>query len=270
MKITEIFQDVKESFCSLWNFKERGKTLEIITPYSTTNFKFISIFITQQEDKLIVTDGGWLTSGEYETKPDLDDDMFMKIFYHYETFYEIKKLDDAFGTYYYKTTKKVSLIPNLVYDLTNFLSSILSTSQIQFIDQKEKEEKEIFRKEADRYLSGFVNKDSIRFRKELGEDYKLVRFSAIVSKSSKIDLVKYVTGSTSNYFLNSLTKATVDFEIANHSPFNEYINNRVALVNDMAPGFDERKHYRYIETLEEHTKRPCIKWTQREILTSVL
>ncbi len=268
--MTEIFYNVKESFCSLWSFKVRGKTLEIITPYSTTNFKFISVFVTQQRDELIVTDGGWLACGEYEIKPDFDDEIFMKIFNHYETFYEINKLDNSSNTYYYKTTNKVDLVPNLVYDLTNFLSSILSTSQIQFLDQKEKEEKENFGKMADSYLSSFINKDNLKFRKELGDSYKTVRFNAIVSKGPKINLVKYITGSTPNYFLSSLTKATVDFEIANHSPFNDHIDNRVALVNDIASGFDERKLYRYLETLEEHTKKPSIKWSQREMLTLVL
>lgn len=270
MNMAAIFQNVKESFCSLWTFKVRGKTLEIITPYATTNAKFISVFVTQQSDKYVVTDGGWLTGGEYETKPNFDDDIFMKIFNHYETSFSINKLEQSSGVYYYKTTTKADLIPNLVYDLANFLSSILSTSQIQFLDQKEKEEKENFRKMADSYISGIVNKDNLKFRKELGEDYRNVRFNAIVAKGSRISLVKYITGSTPNYFLSSLTKATVDFEITNHSPYNDFIDNRVTLVNDNAPGFDTRKLFRYLETLEEHTKIPSIKWSQKEQLTSVL
>lgn len=270
MNMNEIFLNVKESFCSLWTFKVRGNTLEIITPYSTTNSKFISVFITRQREKFIVTDGSWLLKGEYEIIPDLEDEIFMKIFNHYETSYDINKLEDKSGIFYYKFTLDIDLIPNLVYEMTNFLSSVLSASQIQFIDPREKEEKERFGKIADSYLSSLIDKGNIKFRKELGENYKTVRFNAIITTGSKISLVKYITGSTPNYFLSSLTKATVDFEIANHSHFNDYILNRVALVDDIAPGFVEGKLYRYLETLEEHTKIPSVKWTQKELLTSIL
>jgi hypothetical protein len=265
-----VFDNIKESFCSLWTFKERGSTLEIITPYSTTTSKFISVFITEQANKFVVTDGSWLTIGEYETTPDFDDEMFLKIFHHYETFYEVSKLDTPAGIYYFKSTENEALIPNLVYDLTNFLCTIISASQIQFVDPKEKEEKETFRKVADSYISGFVNKEIIKFNNQLGDDYKTVRFNAIVSRGPKMNLVKYITGSTPSYFLSSLTKATVDFEIANNSPFNDYIDKRVALINDTADGFVAGRLYRHLETLEEHTHIPTVKWTSKEQLVNLL
>lgn len=270
MRTAEIFENIKESFCSLWSFKIRGKTLEIITPYSTTTQKFISIFITQQEDKFIVTDGGYLLSGDYETTPDYNDDIFMRIFNHYESFYEINNKEINNNIFYYKSTQNENLIPNLVYDLTNFLSNIISASQIQFTDQKEREEKETFRRAADNYLSAIISKDLVKFHRELGENYKSVRFNAIVKKGARINLIKYITGSTPSYFLSSLAKATVDFEIANHSPYNEYINNRIALVNDTAAGFVENKLFRYLQTLEEYTNIPSIKWSQKEELIEVI
>ncbi|MFZ1528997.1 MAG: hypothetical protein WAT19_09620 [Ferruginibacter sp.] len=270
MNLQEIFENIKESFCSLWTFKSRGRTLEVITPFSTTNSKFISVFITEQEEEMIVTDGGWLMNGEYSVVPDLDDEVFIKIFNHYQSQYEIELLQNDLNNFYYKKTKKQELIPNLVYDLSNFLSNVISTAQIQFQDEKEKIERESFSKEADGYLSGLVNKSNLKFRRELGEGYKNVRFNAIVSSGTKINLVKYITGSTTNYFLSSLTKATVDFEIANHSPFDYFVNNRVALINDSSDGFNQGKLYRYIETLEEHTKIPSVKWSERSALKTLL
>jgi hypothetical protein len=270
MNMDGIFQDVKNSFCSLWAFKVRGNTLEVITPYSTTNLKFISVFVTLQQGQYIVTDGGWLNSSEYQVHIDYDDDIFMRIFNHYESTYNIKKLEQLKGIYYFKSTDRADLIPNLVYDLANFLSSIISTSQIQFVDQKEKEDKETFGKIADSFISGIINKEKLKFRKELGEEYKNVRFNAIVSNGNRLKLVKYITGSTLPYFLSSLTKATVDFEITNNSPFNPFIDSRVALINDSAPGFKSDKLFRYIETLEEHTKMPNIRWSEREKLGELL
>ena len=269
MNPQSIFNNVKESFCSLWTFKHRGTTLEIITPFSTTQSKFISVFVTEREDKFVVTDGGWLFKGEYENELDLDDPVFFKIFSHYELHYDIKNLQHNEGIFYYKATNKIDLIPNLVYDLSHFLLTIISTSQIQFQDEKEKREKENFRKNADSYLTSVLSKDLIKFRRELGEEYKNVRFNAIVQRGRKVDLVKYITGSTLNYFMSSLTKATVDFEIANHSPYNDFINNRIALVNDVAEGFDAGKIFRYMQALEEHTKIPSVKWSERDRLNNL-
>lgn len=272
MNMNHVFENVKESFCSLWTFKLRGKTLEIITPFSTTTFKFISLFITERDDQIIVTDGGWLTTGEYLTNIDWDDDIFLKIYHHYESLYEIRTLEHVEGLkYYFKSTSNIDLVPNLVYDMCHFLSAIISTSQIPFQEQKEKEERENFRKLADSYLAGILNPEDIQFRKELGENYKNVRFNAILTRgTNRISLIKYITGSTPNYFINSLTKATVDFEIANHSPLFDYIDNRIAFVNDKAPGYDKSKIYRYMETLEEHTKIPSINWSTKESLLEVL
>ncbi|MGX5817041.1 hypothetical protein ACWKWU_02535 [Chitinophaga lutea] len=270
MNPISIFDNVKESFCSLWTYKHRGPTLEIITPFSTTQSKFISVFVTKRENKFVVTDGGWLFKGEYDNELDLDDPVFFKIFSHYELHYEIESLKHNDGIFYYKATNEAGLIPNLVYDLSHFLLAIISTSQIQFQDEKERREKENFRKNADSYLTTILSKEKIRFRSELGEEYKNVRFNAIVQRGPKVDLVKYVTGSSFNYFLNSLTKATVDFEIANRSPYNEFVNNRIAIVNDVAEGYVADKIYRYMQALEEHTKTPSVMWSKKDQLASLV
>lgn len=266
-----IFEYVKESFCSLWTIKFHGKTIEIITPFSTTNFKFISVFVTERGEQVIVTDGGWLCGGEYETSLDFEDEVFLKIFNHFENLYEIKTTQRSDGlNYYFKTTNKFELIPNLVNDLCSFLSTIISTSQIQFHDEEENKERENFRKLADSFISGFVNKENLKFRRELSPDYKNVRFNAIITKGNRINLVKYITGSTPNHFINSLTKATVDFEIANNSPFIEYIDHRIAFINNIAPGFDSNKIFRYIQTLEDHTQIPSVLWTEKEKLEALV
>jgi len=265
-----VFNNIKDTFCSMWSFKERGNTLEVITPYATTNLKFISVFITKQNGFFIITDGGYLEDSEYDLVPDIEDGLFMRVFHHYEDFYEIKSLEHQNRKIYFKKTKKEELIPNLVYDLANFTSAIINTSQIQFISKEEKEAKESFRKKADNYLAGILNSEELSFRRMLGNDYKSVRFNAVISRGRNINLVKYITGSSVNYFQNSITKATVDFEIANSSPYNEYIDNRIALLNDTAEGFITDKLFRYVQVLEKHTKIDSVRWSEKGKIKSIL
>ena len=54
MKFQEIYSDITNSFGALWQYKERGNTLEIITPFATTNNRFISVFIKQQGNEFII------------------------------------------------------------------------------------------------------------------------------------------------------------------------------------------------------------------------
>lgn len=265
-----LFKLIKEEFCSIWDFKERGETLEIITPFSTTNSKLISVFVTKKRDKYIVTDGGWIMSGGYEITPDIYDETFNKIYEHYLSYYRIKIHEHVGTKYYYKSIDDLSLLTSLIYDVAHFMSSIISFSQIEFYDYKEKSERETFKNDANSFIGSLLQNKNIVFNKELSQDYKAVRFNAIITQGAKIKLVRYITGSTTSYFLSSLTKATVDFEIANNSPFNDHIVQRVGLINDTAQGFAEGHLFRHIHALEEHTKRDIVKWSERETLIPIL
>jgi hypothetical protein len=83
MVFEEIYNDIKNAFGQLWTFKERGKSLEIITPYTTTTQKFISVFLSYKDDEYIVSDGGWIDNGFYENTFNLEDDIYRKIAHHY-------------------------------------------------------------------------------------------------------------------------------------------------------------------------------------------
>lgn len=66
MIFENIYTDITKAFGNLWKTKQRGNSLEIITPYATTNNRFISVFLTQQGSDYVITDGGWLKSGIYD------------------------------------------------------------------------------------------------------------------------------------------------------------------------------------------------------------
>ena len=45
----DIIKIIIASFSSLWKVKKYGKTIEIITPFFTTNDCFVSVFLTERE-----------------------------------------------------------------------------------------------------------------------------------------------------------------------------------------------------------------------------
>ena len=61
----DIIKIIIASFSSLWKVKKYGKTIEIITPFFTTNDCFVSVFLTEREGYYIITDGGWISENYY-------------------------------------------------------------------------------------------------------------------------------------------------------------------------------------------------------------
>ena len=90
--LEKIVINVRSSFDELWSFKLRGTdTVEISTPYSTTTSKFVSIYVSERDGKYIVSDGGLLYSEAYESEIDYENQCLLKILYHFEAFYEVKR-----------------------------------------------------------------------------------------------------------------------------------------------------------------------------------
>src|SRR5688572_25264656 len=101
----KIFLDTRKNFDALWSFKlHNTNVIEIITPYSTTSNKFVSLFLTKRDSKYIVSDGGLLNSEAYESEIDYENQCLLKILYHLESFYDIKSTSDKLEIkHYYKT-----------------------------------------------------------------------------------------------------------------------------------------------------------------------
>jgi len=272
-ELITIFKNIKEEFCSLWTFKERGETLEIITPFATTSNKFVSVFLTTKNKEFIISDGGWLSDNTYETTPDFEDNVFNKVFAYYKNFYDVKSVKANELEYYFKKTEKKELIPNLVFDIANFVSAISSSCQIQFIDIKEKEERARFQKQASDYIKAIVpktDKPNIHFRKYIDDKLKNIKFSAVVTNNSKLTLINYITGSTPDYFISSIGKANIYFEVVNKSTYKNHIQKKVALINDTATGYNKDKLFDVLEQLENTTKKNNILWHQKEKLKTLI
>tara|TARA_R110002050_G_scaffold237585_1_gene373610 strand:- start:34227 stop:35054 length:828 start_codon:yes stop_codon:yes gene_type:complete len=271
--LENVVKNVQQCFDQLWSFKVRGTdTIEIITPYSTTTSKFVSLYITKRGGKFIVSDGGLLNSEAYESEIDYENQCLLKILYHFEAFYEVKKTLDKQGIkHYYKTTIKENFIPNLVYEMAQFISMCASAATVQFEDAKELEERNTFRTKANAFIGANLKEYSPTFQASLDKDeYRSVRFSAMIERRNRLSLVSFVTGSNPSNFRNSIARTSMNFEIATSSRYNEYIDNKLVLVNNTADGFEYKQIAKQLNVLEEHTGQEVINWTEREKLVAIL
>ncbi len=272
-RLEKIAINVRGSFDQLWSFKLRGlDTIEISTPYSTTSSKFVSIYVTERNGKFIISDGGLLNSEAYESVIDYDNQCLLKMLYHFEAFYEVKRTQDKQGVkHYYKTTVEENLIPNKVYEMAQFVSMCASAATVQFEDPKEIEERNNFRNKASTYISANFQEYKPRFSAALDKhDFRSVRFSALIERKNRLSLISYITGSNPANFRNSIARASMNFEIASSSIYSSHIDHKIALVNNQADGFVLKQISKQLNILQEHTDKEAVKWSERERLHAIL
>jgi len=271
MNFKDIFEDVKMSFDGIWQTKERGNSLEIITPYATTNNRFISVFLTHQNGSFVISDGGWIYSGVYDVAP-RDKDCFLKILYHYQNSFSIKDVvsKDGIKYHYIKTSSKVD-IPSKIFDLALYIQNIVSISEIDFEDNDEKETKALFVSKANDFLRSFVNIDKIKFNAPLDPNKKEVKFNAIYHKShNDLTLINYVTGSSYSNFSNSIFKANTLYEMAEKTVYSRHITEKITIIDTDALGFVPIKIANYLHHLKGQSGTEMIEWNHREVLKSLL
>jgi len=257
-------EQIKKSFCNLTSFKERDNALEIITAFSTINNKFVSVFLTFTNNKIVVTDSGWIDQNYYETPYfEESEDLIRRIIGSYLLSYNVKSTLDKSGVeYYYKICNKVEEIPSVVFDLANFIVGTVNSYCIQYKDEKEEKERETFKSDANTFLKVYYQEE-VKLRHYL-DDFKNIKFNAIISRNSKLNLITYVTGSTQNYFENDLRKSIVNFEIALKSKYGAYINEKITILNDQSEGYSPEKSSSIFQLLNEKTTKEPVKWSEKE------
>jgi len=264
MDIQVLKETIKNSFCNLTKFKQRGNVLEVITAYSTLNNKFISVFIKFEGNRIIATDAGWIDSNAYDT-PNFDEseEIIKKIINNYIYNYQIKLTTDSDGNvYYYKTCNDQEQLPGLIFDIANFSVGVINSFCIQFKDPKEEKERETFRKDANDFMK-LHYKQTLRLNTAL-DDFKNIKFNAIVSRASNLYLVTYVTGSTQYYFESDLRKSIVNFELTDKSKFSGFIREKITIINNESTGFNLNHSMPILNLLMEKTTREPILWSERD------
>ncbi|MDR6458649.1 hypothetical protein J2786_001742 [Chryseobacterium vietnamense] len=271
MENDEIINLIKSSFCNLTSARIRNNFIEIITGYSTINFKFISVFIHKNKNgKYIVSDYGWLDQNYYDISfSEEQEEIAERIKQSYLFSYDIKQTEDVEkNVFYYKSTNNISNIPSLVFDLSNFLVGVINAYCLRYKDEKDEREKENFRIEANNFLKQHYNQN-VKLDKFL-TDLKNIKFNAIIFKGSKLNLLTYVTGSTPQYFENGLRKSIVNFEISEKSIENKDITEKISIINDSCDGFVKSRSESLLELLQEKTTRHPILWSEKEKILEII
>lgn len=264
MDFQHISERIKASFCGLTSFKVRPNTLEVITAFSTINNKFVSVFVTYTNNKIVVNDNGWVDQNVYET-PLFDncEDIVSRVASSYKISYNVKSTVDKSGIeFHYKTCESIDQIPSVVFDMANFVVGVVNAFCIQYRDEKEERDRSLFSKNANSFLKA-AYADRVKLRQSL-DDFKNIKFNAIVTRGDSLFLVTYVTGSTQGYFENDLRKSIVNFEIAMRSVFNSSIRERLTIFNDQSEGYQPLKSESIVQLLGEKTTREPISWTNKE------
>lgn len=265
MNKDDLLSDVRNSFGGLWHSKERGNSVEIITPYVTTNNKFVSIFVTFQDGCYFITDGGWITSGYYDTMLNSNDNYYLKLFDYYRNSFNILQVNSQGNTYFYLKANSRIDIPSKILVLSTFIQSVLSASEVVFDDQKEAEYRTRFFSQANEYMKTIFPKDLLRFSGYLYEERKDLKFNVIYNRTpNSITLINYVTGSNYNNFSNSICKTNTLFEMASKSNLSNYILNKLAIIDTLATGFEPNKVGGFLMHLENNTGSKSINWHERE------
>ena len=256
----QLFANIKADFSALWKHKLRGETLEIITPFSTLTGSFISIFLTQRDNRFIVTDGQRLFQilNELEIFNRRAQTYIEKTAMHYN----VKKTISDQTHFYFKSTSDINLISAYIYDLAFFQSSVLNSiySDVTFFDKEQEDQK--FSKKANDVLQQKIaeyNKTSC-FQFTLYRKHNLIQnagFSSVLTKSDTNNLwaAMYITGSTPTIYCSTIYRANTGFMYVNdYDELRKYIriaavfdetasgnigsNERVAFAKKMLAGFN--------------------------------
>lgn len=220
----QLFSDIKSDFNSLWNSKLRGETLEIITPFSTLAGNLISVFLTQREDRFIVTDGQRLYRYILEHGIKKNNPFIEETALHYG----IKTSKET--NYFFKSTNNFKLLSSYVYDLIFFYIAVYNdvfTSNVKEVQDHR------FSTKVNCLLNIKINENIMSDRYyviEKDHPLKNAGFSTILKKQNTVNLwaALCISGSTSTTYLKHILKANTSFICANQYYKNE-INKSIIL-----------------------------------------
>lgn len=258
-----IFEDIIRDFNSLWHVRKRGNTLEVSTPIATTNDRFVTLFITLQNRAFIVTDGGWLYSGEYDCEIP-DKKVFQRIVGHYYDCYEMQRLKQNGQTFFFKKTTDRSLLTRLIFDVANFVGSVVSSVGIHLNSDHRVSR---FKSQAQHFFQTHVQQE-FEFEKEL--DDTGLRFGAIQRRKSGIILFNFVSGANVNSYKNNLTRSHMNFSIVERR---SDVSCMATIVDNSQSGIFGNRYVKEALTFMTETqneRRKVYNWDNREKAISLL
>lgn len=254
----DIFYEIKNSYGELWNCRPRGNSLEIATPVPTSTDKYVTVFLTRRGEKWVVSDGGMVGVGMYDTLLPEGNQTFARILKFFMEDFGIKTTyNDRGEIFYYKSTDSRDLVPNIVFDLSNFIAMVVNDSLIDF---REKRERNLFSTTVKDFINESVGTERVEFNARLN-DRLTAKFGAVVKNDNgKSSLINLVTGTTEDSMRKSLGLSNLYYDMLSESPYSENVDSRIVLVNDQAPGYNVDDMGLYIDTCRKKGQIP-IRWS---------
>jgi hypothetical protein len=141
--IDAIFQEIKGDFDSVWSLRDRETTKEIITPYSTLAGEFVSVFLTQRDNRYVISDGGKL----HEIADEQDVSLRTRPRFHYADMlekYAIKETIRAVDKkiFCYKTTLDIRMLSSFIYDVARFQEMVANSIFLETMFEEQEESRE--------------------------------------------------------------------------------------------------------------------------------
>ena len=260
-----LFEHIVNTYQSLWHVKDYGSTIEITTPMVTTNDMFVTVFITKRGNDYIATDGAWLNAGFYECEIS-PKAVYRKVFNYYFEKFGIIQTYGKNRTFYYKRIDRIELLPNIVFDLANFISSVVNSSQIQYTADRTDE---TFKKNVRGFLRRIYGEKTFEYDKPISSELS-IKFNAISTHDDGVRLINFISGSNSSYYANSLCRSNMNFEMITPQMGKYNIRRMITLLDDSKDSIIQSQqvqtYYNYL--LDNRSdEKPVILWNHKNELS---
>lgn len=261
--LTDLFQTVKTDFSNLMDFRLRGNTLEIMTNVSTITNRFVSVFVSQQDDYYVVSDGGWLAKDYYENAVAYEDEIIVqKLELQYRHHFNIQTtLHEGQIRYYYKTTNHAELVSALVYDVSNYIAAVVNSQAITYNEGREQSQRQRFSQDVNHFLREKYS-TYLTFNDSLAKEYpelSAIKFNAIIRHPTGIHLIMYVSGYSRQNFNKDASEACTHFQMADRYNKGEEFS-KIAIINTHANGYLPAPANSYLKLLQDQTHNQLIEF----------
>ena len=227
----ELFEIIKSAFGALWKCRPRGSSLEVITPFATSTDMYVSVFISRRGDAWIVSDGGWMYDGVYDVQLPYKDQIFSRIMSSYKEDFGVSETISPSGSvFYYKTSRRLDLVANIVFDIGSFISQTVSVATVQY---REVADPHVFRKKVKGFLSQRIDGEEIRCDTYLTKESSDARFNFIIdNRKQGLSLINLVSGQNPYVFRNSFGRSNLNFQLLAQTSANSLVKNRIVMIDD--------------------------------------
>ena len=230
-----LFRGIKCDFNSLWNFKLRGNTVEIITPFSTLARNTVSVFITQRENRFIVSDGRRLFDNIEENDFAINrrDTVYLE---EIASLYKVKKTNE--NNIYFKSTDNIKLISSYIYDIVFFQKAVFDNIFADEVFFASEVQEHLFSTKMNNLLLKKIDENQKQNRLfSVQKGHPLMRvagFNTVLQYQGCTTLwaAMYITGSTQGVYADHICRANTGFM---------YVKNETSLRSQvkLAAIFDE-------------------------------